>query len=254
MIILNVKSPFNAPVYCEKNISSTMDISRQLASVGEAHGTVITADFQEAGRGRVRGRTWEMESQMNLPFTILLRYPRIEDIPHLLTLRAGLAVSLAIEDFTPSLKGLCLIKWPNDIMIGDKKAAGILCEADGGNVHLGIGVNVAQKEFPVHLAEKAVSIAIASGREITCDERFSLLEKILVRLYYELETTADSKALTSRLDQRLYKKGEQVIFTQGAADSGKKVNGRLIGVTESGELLIKTDGEAMLQSFITGEL
>ena len=258
MTTLKIKNPFNAPVYHEKTVSSTMDISRQLASAGEAHGTVITADFQEAGRGRIRGRTWEMEKEMSLPFTILLCYPRIEDIPPLLTLRTGLAVSIAIEDFAPSLKNAVRIKWPNDIMIGSQKAAGILCEAAGGvhaggNVHLGIGINVSQKEFPVHLAEKAVSIALAAGKDITHNERYSLLEKILIRLYDELETTANNKALIVRLDQRLYKKGEQVVFIEGAADSGKTVKGCLAGIGDGGELLIDA-GNNKLYSFITGEL
>jgi len=254
MITLNIKNPFNAPVYYEKTVSSTMDVSRQFAAADEKHGTVITADFQEAGRGRIFGRTWEMESEMSLPFTILLRYPRIEDIKPLLTLRAGLAVSLAVEDFAPSLKSKVMIKWPNDIMIGNKKAAGILCEADGGNVHLGIGINMSQKEFPVHLSEKAVSVSIASGKDIAYNERCSLLEKILARLYNELETAANNEALISGLEQRLYKKGEQVIFIDGAADTGKTVKGRLAGIGEGGELLVEPDGKTAVRSFITGEL
>ncbi|MCL2243364.1 MAG: biotin--[acetyl-CoA-carboxylase] ligase [Treponema sp.] len=264
---ISIINPFNAPVYHEKIVSSTMDVSRRLAASGETHGTVIAADFQDAGRGRVPGRTWEMDSDTSLPFTILLRYPRIEEIPQLLTLRAGLAVSLAIEDFAPSLKNIVLIKWPNDIIINARKAAGILCEADGGNVHLGIGVNITQKEFPSHLAEKAVSLAIAAGIEITDNERFSLLEKILMRLYDELEPVApiirgdssldktdDNKTLISRIEQRLFKKDEQVVFISGAADNGKEIKGRLAGIGEGGELLIEPAGEAGVCSFITGEL
>ena len=261
MTTLKIKNPFNAPVYHEKIISSTMDISRQLASAGEIHGTVITADFQEAGRGRVRGRTWEMESETSLPFTILLRYPGIEKIPPLITLRAGLAVSLAIEDFVPSLKNAVMIKWPNDIIINSKKTAGILCEADGsGNVYLGIGINFTQKEFPAHLSEKATSIAITANRDIMFNERFILLEKILTCFYDELQTC--SNVLISRIEQKLFKKGELVIFIEGAADSGKTVKGRLAGITEGGELLIETACETQapsvqhtkLCSFITGEL
>jgi BirA family biotin operon repressor/biotin-[acetyl-CoA-carboxylase] ligase len=255
MTILKISNPFNAPVYHEETVTSTMDISRRLASDGEPHGTVITADFQEAGRGRIRDRNWRMEEKSGLPFTILLRYPRAEGIPPALTLRVGLAVSIAIEDFAPSLKGKVMVKWPNDIMIHSKKVSGILCEADGGTVHTGIGINFSQKEFPASIREKATSIALASGIDLTPVERFSLIEKILARLFDELEEVKlDDEKWKSRLERRLYKKDENVVFIEGAAGSGREVRGRLAGITGSGELLIIPNGEIRPRSFITGEL
>jgi len=257
MTDLKIRNPFNAPVYYEETVSSTMDISRKLAQENSPHGTVILADFQSAGRGRKQDRRWEMERGENLSFTILLKFTGIEDIPSALTLRAGLAVCLAIEDFAPSLQGSCLVKWPNDILIkpargeGYKKAVGILCEADGGNVHLGIGINAAQKEFPSHLREKAVSIALAAERDISQEERYTLLENILSRLYTELSAANNWKA---RLEQKLYKKNEQVLFIEGAAGSGKEVKGVLVGITDIGELLIVPDGETKPRRFVTGEL
>jgi len=253
MTSLEIRNPFNAPVYYEETVKSTMDVSRRLASDGQPHGTVITADFQEAGRGRGQDRNWQMNRSENLPFTILLRYPRIEDIPPALALRTGLAISLAIEDFAPSGKGKIMVKWPNDIMVCSKKAAGILCEAGGGIVHIGIGVNLAQKEFPPSLAEKATSLALAFGADIDPVQRFCLLEIILARLYVELET-AEGKDWKFRLEQRLYKKNEKVIFVEGAAGSGREISGVLWGITETGELLVVPDGETNARSFITGEL
>jgi len=253
MIILKIKNPFNAPVYHEETVESTMDISRRLALGGEAHGAVITADFQEKGRGRLRGRVWQMERKMSLPFTILLRFGRVEDIPAALSLRTGLALSLAVEDFVPSLAGRLKVKWPNDILFGSKKMAGILCEADGGVVHIGIGINFAQREFPESLAGKATSIQLASGADIDPEKRFCLLEKILFSLYDELENKK-ADGWKCRLEQRLYKKNENVIFIEGAADSENKIKGRLTGIGESGELLIIPDGESEERSFFTGEL
>lgn len=262
---LEVHNPFGSVIYHEENVTSTMDISRALAAEsadepgGAAHGTVITADFQEAGRGRIRDRRWEIDRGLNLLFTVLLRYPRIEDIPAALTLRAGLAVSLAIEDFAPSLKGAVKVKWPNDIIIDTKKITGILCEADGGNVHLGIGVNVFQKEFPAHLMDKATSIALAVNDKL--EDRFSLLGKILLRLRDELENEANCESWQTRLSQRLYKKGEQVAFMEGAAADtasgvavGAVIEGRLEGIGPGGELLIIPRGETQPRPFITGEL
>jgi len=254
MTTLKIRNAFNAPVYREETVSSTMDVSHRLASLGEPHGTVIVADFQETGRGRGQDRSWQMNRGENLPFTLLLRYPRIEDIPPALTLRVGLAVSLAIEDFAPSLFSKVKVKWPNDIMIDDKKNVGILCEADGGNVHAGIGINVAQKTFPAHLREKATSIALASGADIAGEERFILLEKILARLFNEFNEPENSADWKPRLEQRLYKNGEQVVFFEGEADSGKETKGIIAGIGESGELLITPDGKTHPRSFITGEL
>ena len=250
MNILKIKNPFGAPVYHEETVESTMDVSRVLASNGEPHGTVIAADFQEKGRGRIRERQWQMERNLSLPFTVLLRFPRIEDIPPALTLRTGLAVCLAVEDFAPYLAGKLEIKWPNDILTGNKKMAGILCEADGGIVHIGIGINFAQKIFPEPLNTKATSISLAAGIDYESDKRFVLLEKILLSFYGELERS-DWK---SRLEQRLYKKNEDVIFIEGEAGSEKQVRGRLAGIGESGDLLIIPDGETEQRSFISGEL
>jgi len=271
MIAISIQNPFNAPVYHEETVSSTMDVSRQLAADFPAHGTVIAADFQEAGRGRISGRKWEMDRGANLPFTVLLRYPRIEDIPAALTLRAGLAVSLAVEDFvaengeritnnneqrTENDERLSVqVKWPNDVMIGGKKTAGILCEVIDRYVHLGIGINVAQTEFPEPIRDKATSIALATNNKKIAanDARFLLLEKILSRLYDELETNAGND-WKSRLEQRLYKRGECVTFIEGAADSGKIVTGFLTGIGEGGELLILPDGGNETRSFVAGEL
>lgn len=245
---LEIFNPFGAPVYHEKTVTSTMDVSRKLAASGKPHGTVITADFQEAGRGRIRERGWETEENTSLLFTILLRYPSIETIPAAITLRTGLAAALAMEEFAPGLCTSVKIKWPNDIMLGEKKAAGILCEAEGGIVHAGVGINMTQKNFSGALQNKAASMAITLGREISPDERFSLLELILCRFYNEL-AASDWK---HRLEQRLYKKGEAVSFMEGAAESGNLFKGRLAGIGPGGELLI--EGEGGVKAFITGEL
>ena len=253
MTSLNIHNPFGAPVYYLETVESTMDVSRELAERGEPHGTVIAAGFQKKGRGRVNGRVWLTEKNENLLFTILLRYHCIDNIPAAITLRAGIAVSHAVENYAVQLKETVTVKWPNDIMISNKKAAGILCEASSeGIIHVGIGVNFAQKEFPSSIEKKATSIAVAAGIDISPDERFVLLEKILESFYSELVTTQES--LKSRLEQRLYKKNEKVIFIEGAAGSGKEVTGILHGITETGELLIKVDGEQEERSFITGEL
>jgi BirA family biotin operon repressor/biotin-[acetyl-CoA-carboxylase] ligase len=276
MNLLDIVNPFSAPVYHEETVSSTMDVSRRLADEGAPHGTVITTDFQETGRGRGTGRPWNMDRGKNLPFTLLLRYDGgFAGVPPALTLRTGLAVALGVEDFAPPLAGLVRIKWPNDIMApipaGERKGhyrkiAGILTEGDGKRVFIGIGLNVAQTEFPEALRAKAGSIvqAAAGSVESLAAARFTLLEKILARIHRELEGEDQAsrsglggeaqKHWRVRLDERLFLKGEQVSFVAGGADSGLTVDGKLLGIGAAGELLMLPNGEDAPRPFVTGEL
>jgi BirA family biotin operon repressor/biotin-[acetyl-CoA-carboxylase] ligase len=250
MPTLPLTNPFGAPVYYYETLSSTMDEGRRLAARGAPPGTVAAADYQEAGRGRIRTRPWKMDAGKNLSFTILLRCPG--GVPEALTLRTGLALALAAEDFAPALKCRVEIKWPNDLMIDRRKAGGILTEGDGSAVFIGIGGNVAQTGFPPEVRAKATSIALALGDPAAlAEDRFRLLELILARLYAELN---QGRPWREGLEERLYRKGEQVTFIDGAAGSDSAVEGRLAGIGPAGELLIVPQGEEKARSFITGEL
>jgi BirA family biotin operon repressor/biotin-[acetyl-CoA-carboxylase] ligase len=283
---LSIKNPFGAPVYYKETVTSTMDAAR-LYKDG-ASGTVIAAGLQSAGRGR-SGRPWSVNAAANnLYCTIMLRYGTFEKIPPCITLKTGLAVSLAIEDFAalvcgaPILAGRVKVKWPNDVMLLDKsgrgrKAVGILAEAEGGTVYIGIGINIARDAFPPELAGKASSIAQtieefsgeadALGPE---DHRFTLLEMILSRLHHELESTrndleipqsdqgSNHLSFRERLEDRLYMKGQRVCFIPGLPEELSpagpvEIEGTLRGIGEGGELLI-TDDSGKTLSFVTGEL
>jgi BirA family biotin operon repressor/biotin-[acetyl-CoA-carboxylase] ligase len=266
-------NPFGAPLYYFETLSSTMDEARRLAARGEVHGTVVLAGFQEAGRGRTPGRSWQADRGKNLFCTIILRYPGYSLVPQALTLRTGLALALAIEDFAPALTGKPRVKWPNDIMLGNRKTAGILTEGDGSTFYIGIGVNVAQTEFPEALRHKAVSIAMALGETAAAgalDAARSpgapraLLGKILARLHREISPEGGveenrphgrgEESWRDRLEPRLYMKGQQVRFMAGAAGAAEPVEGVLEGIGPEGELLIIPPGESAPRSFVTGEL
>jgi BirA family biotin operon repressor/biotin-[acetyl-CoA-carboxylase] ligase len=284
---LAIINPFGAPVDHLETTSSPMTDSRLLAGKGESHGTVVCADFQETGRGR-GGRSWRADKGKNLFFTILLRFGGFASTPPALTLRTGLALALAIDDFAPALGGKVRIKWPNDIMIGLGKAAGILAESDGRAVYIGVGVNLAQTEFPEELRGKATSIALAlrtlgggegsSGRDTVSDaaardlERalapgapHRLLERFLARFYAELEPPpavppSGTVGWRQRLEERLYMKGRPVRFVPGGPDSGRVVEGVLSGIGPEGELLLTPQGKAQTgaqaetQAYAAGEL
>ncbi|MDR2247426.1 MAG: biotin--[acetyl-CoA-carboxylase] ligase [Treponema sp.] len=253
MDFLSIVNPWNAPLYYHETLTSTMDESRARAARGAPHGTVVAADYQETGRGRA-GRPWNAERGKNLFFTVLLRYPDISSFPPALTLRTGLAVSLAIEDYAPLLSGAVLVKWPNDIMIDSRKAAGILTETDGKAVAIGIGVNVAQAAFPGDLGAKAGSILQAvqarGGPDLAAD-RAALLERILARLHRELSS---AEPWRGSLEERLYLKGKPVRFIAGGADSRRAVDGVLAGIGAGGELLMVPAGGTAPYAYVTGEL
>jgi BirA family biotin operon repressor/biotin-[acetyl-CoA-carboxylase] ligase len=260
---LKLNNPFGAPIFYKEIVGSTMEEARKL-SVSAKTGTVIVAGVQEAGRGR-GGRPWQSGGG-NLFFTVLFHFPDYGAVPPALTLRTGLGVSQAIEDFAPSLAGLVKIKWPNDIIICGtssrfgKKAAGILSEAVSGpqlTVYIGIGINVAERDFPPELRHRATSIALETGAEAGSLIPEKLLEKILFYLHEEFR----EPDWRERLDARLYLKGQRVRFIPGAAPadpdlpgagSPDAVEGILAGIGPAGELLLRLNEG--IRSYITGEL
>lgn len=249
-----IDSPWSAPAYRVALAPSTQDLARALAAEGAAHGSVVVADEQSAGRGRVPGRAWHAERGESLLCTVLLRFASLRDTPRGLTVRVGLAAAEAAEEVVPELRGRIRVKWPNDLLVvGEdgraRKLCGVLCEGDGKTVLAGIGLNVSQAGFPAHLAPKATSLAREAGRGGI--DRFELLEALLRRLAALLGPEGD--ALWRRAaEARLHRLGETVEFEEGAADSGALVRGRIAGLGEGGELVLEAGGA--LRHFSVGEL
>ena len=255
MKTIPITNPYGAPVYSMERTPSTMDEARSLAARGVLSGTVIMADMQEAGRGRIPGRTWTSAAGESLLCTAILRYATFRDIPAALSLRAGLAAARTIELVAPELEGRVRVKWPNDVLVVSedgvgKKVCGILCESDGAAVYIGSGFNLLQEAFPAGIAGKASSIRLETGRRI---DRTAVLETYLGELRRILDPSADA-AWREELEARLYRRGQRVEFEPGLADSGRSVFGVLEGIGPGGELLIRPDGEVPLVSFPTGEL
>src|SRR4051812_40804958 len=129
---------------------STNERARALAAAGAPHGTLVTADEQQAGRGR-QGRAWSAPPRSAVLMSVVLR-----ELSATLPLAAAVAVCEALPVDAR-------IKWPNDVWIDGRKVAGILVEArpQEGWAVLGIGLNVATMEFPAELAEMATSLRLA---------------------------------------------------------------------------------------------
>ena len=220
-----------------EKVSST----NALASVilrGEkpAEGTVITAAFQEEGRGQ-KGNSWESEPGKNLLMSLIL-YPvmvRPEE-QFVISQMVSLAVYDLVRNETPDAK----IKWPNDIYVSDDKIAGILIENGimGETLNssiAGIGLNVNQKLFRSN-APNPVSLAQITGRKYD----LSLITGEIIRLLdlrYAMVISGDKNELTEEYHNALYRRHEWHLF----ADSEGEFRGMIEGVISDGRLLVKKE-------------
>ena len=143
--------------------ASTNDDARTLAREGAPHLTVVVADAQTAGRGRL-GRTWSSPRGLGLIASWVARPPLPVERWTLVPLLAGVAAAEAVRARTGVVATL---KWPNDLRVGERKLGGILVEAEVPEfVVVGLGVNVSQTVFPEDLAAIATSIALEGGMRL----------------------------------------------------------------------------------------
>jgi len=221
-----------------------MEDSKKKAREGILHGSLFIAEFQEKGRGRITGRTWQSGKGENVMFTLVLRKERIAQELHHMPLLAGAALVKAASLYCGDSFSL---KWPNDLLYEGKKCAGILCEADGEYFYCGIGVNCNQTEFPPEIREKATSIKIILGKEVN---RMSLLRTILDSIKSLLES---GNLWRSIVDRHLYLSGQYMEVLSGQAGSGKIIKGTNLGIGEDGQLLIK-DEKGIIREIYAGEI
>lgn len=248
----DIPNAFGAPVWHEENTDSTMRDARELAVAGAADGTVVFADFQTSGRGRVEGRTWASRPGENLLCTAILRRKPVVGF----TIRVGLAAARAFDAFLPDAGGIgrARVKWPNDVIIGGRKAAGILCENDGECLYVGAGLNLAQIEFPPELAGTATSLALAireatAGAEGALPSREALLEVFLK----ELKAALEGDSWLADATERLWKRGERATLVPGDPGRDERVEGTVEGLGTSGELLFRRADSGVTMRVFSGE-
>lgn len=148
-------------------VDSTNTLAKQLSDEGATHGTLIVARSQTAGRGR-RGRSWLSIPGQQVFLSVIVRPNLPVTRVFELTLTAAVALADAFEDLGVKPE----IKWPNDIEVGGRKIAGILCESaiDGsGNLRyaiIGVGANAegAGADIPAEIAERATSVEAVTGQ------------------------------------------------------------------------------------------
>ena len=233
--------PGGIDVRRHRSLPSTMDAAAALAHQGAAHGVVVIADEQTAGRGR-RGATWSSPPGAGLYLSFVARPSSFSS---LLTLAAGVAVRDGITAATGLVPDL---KWPNDVLVGKRKLAGILAEGLGIGtaaqaVIIGVGINVLPAAYPPDVAARATSIEGELGRPVDTD---LLLGAVVSQLSERL-------ALLERSPGDILQAWRAA--SPGAIGARVRWDGRAgvtAGIDDSGALLVNTS--AGLERIIAGEL
>ncbi len=209
-------------------LDSTNRHALDAARAGAADGLVVVADEQTAGRGRL-GRSWESPPGSSLLVTVLLRRAGGFAEPNRAVMAAGVALVMAVEDVAGVPAGL---KWPNDLVVADRKLAGLLAESDGDMLVVGAGCNVNWAAFPDELADTATACNVESGLPV---DRDALLDTFLDAFAAALAT---GDAVVDAYRARLVTLGRTVRVHPLRGDD---IVGTAVGVTEAGALVVRDD-------------
>jgi BirA family biotin operon repressor/biotin-[acetyl-CoA-carboxylase] ligase len=230
---------------------STQRVARDLARRGVPEGTTVIAEAQTAGRGRL-GRTWHSPAGLNLYCSVVLRPPIAPVLVPQIALVAGVAVAATIREAT----GLAAaIKWPNDVLVGGRKVAGILTEMEAEmervrHVIAGIGVNLntPRTAFPPALRRKATSLLLATGRRV---ERAGFAGRLLAALEarYGRYLALGFAAMRSEWESYSCLTGQTV----RVAGAEGEVVGRVRGLDADGALRLEGRGGRALR-VVAGEV
>jgi BirA family biotin operon repressor/biotin-[acetyl-CoA-carboxylase] ligase len=222
---------FAFPLLHKQMTESTNDDAREWAAMGAEHGAVVWAEQQSRGRGR-RGSAWICPVGQALAFSVVLR----PEFPRALWPRIALVCGLSVCKVLETYGILAEVKWPNDVIVQQRKICGILVEASENSVIAGIGLNVNVNEFPDELQSIATSMLIEVGREV---DREQLLQNIQSALLRHLRLVAeDFGSLLIDLRERCYLHGKRVRMIC----SGNEIHGVVCGIGAGGELLLERNG------------
>jgi BirA family biotin operon repressor/biotin-[acetyl-CoA-carboxylase] ligase len=216
-----------------ESITSTMHEAAALAAAGCPSGTVVVAEEQTAGQGR-HGHSWYSEPGAGLYLSVVLRLPLPPDSLPVMTLALGLATAETIArvtDLHPDLR------WPNDVMLGDRKTAGILVQLIDSVAIAGLGINVNHPAFPPEIAYEATSLRLATGR---VQSREELLAGLLpaVDSFCRMLVEGGRQPILDQFTRRsTYANGKRVRVDQPRG----VVTGTTAGLDPSGFLKLRAD-------------
>lgn len=232
-------------IHYYEEVGSTNDEAFRMGMNGAPEGTVLIAECQSAGKGRMQ-RVWHSPAGANIYTSIILR-PMFDVLraPQI-SIATGVAVA---ETLIPYCPGKVMLKWPNDVLIDGKKVCGILSQMKmSGNaidfivVGVGINVNLNREQFPTDIQSIATSLAMEAGREISREELIISLYENLSKWYKELLQRGFGPikekwlSLSPMIGQTV-----SVLFREEA------VSGKAIGLGEDGSLMLLTDKNETIQ-------
>ena len=215
------------------SIDSTMLEAARRAAAGWPSGTIVGADEQTAGQGRL-GRKWHSEKDAGLYLSIVFRLRIAASFLPAVSLALGLGTGEAI---TAASGLVCDLRWPNDVLIHGKKCAGILVQLHEGAVISGIGINVNHAGFPADIASVATSMRLASGRVQSRERLLGCLLPAIERHIAILEGEGAEPILAMFTQASSYVRGRRVVVEQ----EGAPLRGVTDGLTESGFLKLRDD-------------
>lgn len=242
-------------LYYRGETGSTNNDAKRCGEEGDPHGTVVVADMQNAGKGR-RGRGWQTIPGTALSFSILLRPAFPTERASMITLVMALAVAEAVEAALSENEGAASravlsseakvhIKWPNDIIVNQKKICGILTEMtitpeldEIQYVVVGVGINVnneSTREFQEEIREKVTSLRIEKGCRLN---RAALLQDVLCRFEHHYQTfleTLTLSGLREAYQARLQGLDDEV----RVLDPAGEYTGISRGINDRGELIVE---------------
>jgi len=237
-------------IYYFKSIDSTNSYAKKLALEGAGEGTIVISDEQTGGRGRL-GRQWVSQPGTSISMSMLLRPTIYPNEAAKITEITAAAVANAITNVTNLETG---IKWPNDIILDNKKVCGILTEmnAELNNINyviVGIGINVNIDEFPEEISNIATSLKRVLGSEVSRKNIVINIVEEFEKLYYDF---IDTGSLRSTVEI-CKKKSVTVGRTVRIINKKETIIAEAIDITENGELVIKKDDGEII-NVISGEV
>jgi len=234
-----------------ESLPSTNLEAARLAAEGAAEGLCVVSREQTAGRGRLQ-REWQSPKDAGLYFSIILRptFPQ-QDWP-ILTLMAAVAIHEALRE---AFEIEADIKWPNDLLVNDKKICGILAETvetkPGRAVIVGIGVNLLERAVPETLKSEATAVALVTNRRAEAETLLEPLTRALARFYGLLGSADGSQRIFAEWTSRSsYAAGKLVRVIEGdenflGTTRGLERDGALRVETDDGKIRVVRAGDVM---------
>lgn len=224
--------------YALEEIGSTNVYAKELGEQGKAHGTIVVAETQTDGRGR-RGRSWSSPKGSSISMSVLLRPQILPEKASMLTIVMAFAVIKTLEEM--QVENLS-IKWPNDLLVNEKKVCGILTEmsAEPDMIHyvvIGTGINVNMDSLPKEEAPYATTLKAETGKLYN---RAGMIASILSHFenYYDLfMKTEDLSAMKEDYNNYLVNRNRKICVQERNAE----VYGTARGITNTGKLCVELE-------------